>query len=409
MLTRREALERMAAVLAAGGAVAGAQAGSAAQPAGTYMPTLLGLGRHDPTSGELLAQALAVVGADVAALSAWEGHFPEEYQTAAGDEASDRFRASDAITTITAAARRSRVVILNEAHHISESRGFLADLLVALRPLGFANFYAESFINDAAGSQRMAALRVGSSIEPTLGGYCCDPAFAEAIRTGLRLGYRLHSYERDRSPGTHDAQDRELAQAQHLAAALHDNPNSRLFIYCGFDHGAKGSPAGIRRMASWLQSLTGIEPLSIEQARNFPASSPTTDAPHVAAVLRRFNPTSPICVFKNDAAYVRSDRAGFYDLSVFHPRLARQQGRPGWLTQGGRRTSVSVPFAPLEEESIIQARYVSELPSSVPADQVLVPQNSTAVTLCLRAGTYHLSREMPDGERRPFAEPLVVG
>ena len=56
----------------------------------------------------------------------------------------------DAIDEIVARARKTNIVILNEAHNSSRDRAFALRVARALRPLGYKTLAAETFGNNEA-------------------------------------------------------------------------------------------------------------------------------------------------------------------------------------------------------------------------------------------------------------------
>src|SRR5688500_6894839 len=100
--------------------------------------------------------------------------------------------------------------------------------------------------------------------------------------------------------------------------------------------------------AARLKEATGIDPLTIEQSGNWPATRPENDPAHVRAVLDRFAPTAPIAVSKDGVSFGSPSYGGQMDLSVFHPRLAPVSGRPGWLAVDPERRAIEVDVPAFE-------------------------------------------------------------
>ena len=99
------------------------------------------------------------------------------------------FAPQNALSTITQAARKRRVVMINEAHHVPQHRVFTTRLLTALYKQGYRWFAAETLNAADAGLNRR-----GYPLRQT-GFYTNEPTYAELIRTALRLGYHVVAYE----------------------------------------------------------------------------------------------------------------------------------------------------------------------------------------------------------------------
>lgn len=382
-------------------------------------------GRYLPQYFELKAQAAA-------GDSAARGFLPQ-YAAFLGDEATaigsdervlpadavlpdlEEAESQDALSAIVAAAADKQIVILNEAHNISGHRSFAARVMRALRPLGFDTFAAETFIQpQEQAAPSMRRFRRGEPFHAGFGYYIADPVYAEAVREAAELGYVFADYEwrRDQQlpqTATMDEQSavREAAQASNLVeTVLKARPDARIFVLCGYSHAMEVEGRGGLWFAARLKALTGIDPLTVEQSLNWPATRPEADAPHVAAVLARFQPTSPIVVARNGRAFAQRDYEGRMDLSVFHPRLDRVSGRPGWLAADPVRKAVEVSVPTFEGPTLLQALHMGE-GMVIPADHMLLEPGQTRATLMLRPGAYVLRLETRRGIEPAFGEIAV--
>ena len=312
----------------------------------------------------------------------------------------------NAIEAIVDAARQTQVVILNEAHNVSAHRAFAARVVRALRPLGFDWFAAEAFTPPQDGPAPSVSLyRDGMAFTRDFGWYTQDPVFAETIREAARLGYRFRDYEfnwMQRAPDGSDAEAqiamREQAQADNLMAnVLAPNPDAKVLVYVGYDHAMEKPNRFVTWFAARLKAASGIDPLTIEQAYNWPALDPANDAPHVAAVLERFNPQDSIVVSRGGVTVASRHFTGQTDLSVFHPRRADVSGRPGWLAADPLRRAIQVTVPTFEGPALLQAMRSSEGPAGVPADKFLLQPGQATATLILHPGSYFLRLERAEG------------
>lgn len=407
MLTRR----KLVGTIAAGALVPGlarAQTPLSAQELfagqGLYLPRYLELkaeAEGSPPAAQLLRQFAALVGDEPLALSGGGSRMPPP--DLAGAEA------RDAIDSIVAAAREHQIVILNEAHNVSRHRAFAEQVLRALRPLGFEWIAAETFT--PVGGLIWPSIREyrrGLPFMPAYGYYSRDPVYAEAVRVAAALGYRFADYEeRDdqTAPAGADRASqiaaREQAQAENLVNnVLGRRPDARIFVLCGYGHLAE-APArdGSEWFALRLKRLTGIDPLTIEQALNWPAPEPEAEGAHVTAALDTFQPDQPITVSRGGRPITYEGEAAWADLSVYHPRLAEVSGRPGWLAALPERQVVEVDIPEVEGPALLQAMHAGEGPGAVPADQFPLQPGQRRGAFVLRPGRYHLRVETLEGLR----------
>jgi hypothetical protein len=310
--------------------------------------------------------------------------------------------AEDALEAIVRAAADKQVVILSEAHNISGHRGFAAQVMRALRPLGFDTFAAETF-------EGVSGYSAGTPFHRGLGYYTADPVYAETVREAASLGYVFADYEQradQRAPADADmdAQTtaREIAQAQNLIDnVLKSRPDARIFVQCGYMHATEADGLGGLWFAGQLKAATGIDPLTIDQSSNWPATRAEADTPEVAAVLDRFAPTRPIAVSRDGRALANRFFDGRVDLSVFHPRLPKVSGRPGWLAADPARKPVEVAVPAFEGPALLQALHMGE-GMVIPADHLLLEPGQAWATLMLRPGPYFLRLETVRGIEPAF-------
>ena len=313
----------------------------------------------------------------------------------------------DALEAIVRAAGDKQIVILNEAHNISGHRGFAARVMRALRPLGFDTFAAEAFGG-------MDGYRAGAPLHQGLGYYIADPVYAEMVREAAALGYVFADYEQrpdQRLPAEADMDTRttarEIAQAKNLIErVLKPRPHARIFVLCGYSHATEVEGMGGLWFAGQLKAATGIDPLTIEQSSNWPATRPEADTAEVAAVLGRFAPTRPITVSRAGQAFSNSTFDGKIDLSVYHPRLPQIAGRPGWLAADPMRQAVEVAVPTFDGPVLMQALHMDE-GAVIPADHLLLEPGQERATLLLRPGSYFLRLETTQGIEPAFGMVTV--
>ncbi len=373
---------------------------------GRYLPRYLDLqakaSARDEAAKSFLIQYASFLGDEATAIGLGESPRDPAVPIPGLAEAESR----DALEAIIDAAASSQIVILNEAHNVSGHRAFGARVMRALRPMGFDWFAAETFTQpQEEPAPSIRDYRHGTPFHSSLGFYSNDPVYAEMVREAARLGYRFADYEiRSDQRASDDADTatqiatREEAQADNLIAAiLTPNPSARIFVFCGYSHAMEKPHRTGTWFAARLKDKTGIDPLTIEQSNNWPATRPENDTVHVAAVLNRFQPTAPISVTMNGTMVGSRNYQGQMDMAVFHPRLAPVAGRPGWLAADPERRSVEVELPPFEGPTLLQAMRSGEGPTGIPADQFLLTPGQTRATIILHPGPYFLRLERQGG------------
>ena len=168
MISRRELV--LAGLLAAtpGPTNADALAGVAGVGPSLYLRELaelqsrLSADATDLANRQQLAQVLAMTGDQRAADAVWMG--PRRMAQSTGSRiaatALANTFAEDAVSAIEREARKSRIVILNEAHHVSRCRAFGEVIALRLRRLGFNRLALEALALHpqlGAGSKRKRA------------------------------------------------------------------------------------------------------------------------------------------------------------------------------------------------------------------------------------------------------------
>lgn len=300
------------------------------------------------------------------------------------DEAVDSTSPADAIQEIVKRAALTRIVVVNEDHRRPRHRGFAADILRALKPLGYRLFALETLTSSAdhtlADAQR-ARLEAEGFVRVRDGFYTRDPAFGGLMRAALRLGYRPIAYDTDLDLPSLDAYQsvaaREQSQSEALARTLTEHPVSdKIVIFVGFDHVSESPLKWPKRepmtwMAGRLKNLTGEDPLTIDQT--------TLSVPRSQADLSdgdvRSGPNSrrPYILLKGGQPYVSGRYRGAVDLQVFHRKRELSENRAAWFTKtfGYRRHKVALGADCRTNVCIAQSFVAGDPDDAVPLYQEL--------------------------------------
>ncbi len=339
---------------------------------------------------EFLAQVLAATDAEMGAYEKAVLQFPSSAPrlrntpAALADPAD--FHAVNAAEAIAELAGERRIVMLNEAHHVAQTRLLTLALLPRLRELGFTHFAAEDL------DERDVDLAARSYPVVASGTYVHEPLYGEIIRTALRLGFIVVPY--DSTHGESDPVVREEEQARHLVERVfRAAPNARLLVHAGYAHVHKRADYFYTAtLAMRLRRMTGFDPLSIDQTLLRPIE-PGREYADYRELLRRFPITEASVLLRDAAPRAWSLEPQVYDVSVLLPPPTREiAGRPDWLDLGGERMPVLIDLdlSSTQLPCLIEARYAAEDTAAIPADRLLLEHAGDKPALFLRRGNYRL-------------------
>lgn len=273
-------------------------------------------------------------------------------------------RAEDAVEVVVRAARDSRAVVINEAHHVARHRVLSRRLLPRLRKLGFTHFAAEGL--DAADTELAAR---GYPTAAT-GHYLREPQYADLVREALALGYQVVAYEKPGPPAV-----REPGQAQNLAERIFADPDARALIHVGYSHNLETAESygGAGAMAWHFRQLTGIDPLTVDQTRMRERGRPELEDPLFRRVAETFELEQPAILIGTEGAPWQPPGAD-RDLTVFSPPTRDHQGRPHWLYDPGDRRALALPgnLCGSPEPCMVEAHLADEGNDAIPIDRIEV-------------------------------------
>ena len=117
------------------------------------------------------------------------GNSSKEYSKKQTDSILSKYEIVPAIDYIVQQSKDNRIIIINEAHHISSHRVFTKSLLQKLFDNGYTNFGCETFgyKDTLINNRRYPILKTGH--------YSKEPQFGNLIRSALEIGYNLFPYE----------------------------------------------------------------------------------------------------------------------------------------------------------------------------------------------------------------------
>ena len=220
---------------------------------------------------------------------------------------------------LTARARGTSIVLINEAHNQPAHRAYCRQLLRQLAPLGYTFFAVEAlFPTDTGINERKFPLS-------TSGFYTREPNMGKLLRAACESGFHVFSHEitkaqnREFSDWTKDSNYRDSMQAVNILDVLHENPKAKIVALVGYDHVLEKERNGVKRLATYLRELGHLDPFTIDQTQAYrPAQSTPT--------------TKPMALVARDGRLATiGERQGYVDMLVIHPAETMAQGRPSWL------------------------------------------------------------------------------
>jgi hypothetical protein len=269
-----------------------------------------------------------------------------------------KFSQVDANKAILEEASKTRIIIINEAHHISRHRIFLTNLLNDLNKIGYTFIGMETLnYEDSLLNQRKYPV-INS------GYYSKEPCFGNLIREAIDIGYTVFPYEQVYSDSLQKKSGREKAQALNIKKILDQNPKAKFIIYCGYDHAAEDTLKNFMGlpMAGQLKKLTGINPFTIDQ----------TALTEYYMVGNRYR---QLMSGKNNVLYIDSsfnyfNRATFpkaIDCNVYQPNSEYIYNRPTWLKRKNTK------FIMLQDKVKIEYPYLIKIYLDADDKDIAIP------------------------------------
>lgn len=297
-----------------------------------------------------------------------------------------RVHGTDAVPYLAAMADTARVIMVNERHHAASDRLLTLELLPVLREKGFRYFAAETF-----GTKDTLMNARAYPVDET-GVYVQEPVFAAVVREARRLGYTLVPYEatREQSEAENDLspqERRDLAEAQNLDAAIFQvDPSAKVLVHAGYSHIVEKATERWHPMALYFRDLTGIDPVTVDQTRLGERSEEAYEHPdYRAARAAGLLDDGPVVLLDaEERPYLPADFA--VDIQVLTPPTTHTQGRPDWMSLGGRRRAVTVDVPEGRGRlCFVEACVPGEPPEAIPLDRAEI-RNTDSVRLYIPPG-----------------------
>jgi len=305
----------------------------------------------------------------------------------------ENYQVLDAAEAICEVARTRNVIFINEAHHIPQHRVLPTILLEKLYKQGFRYFAAEAL------SQYDQIEKRGY---PTFSSdsYIREPIYGNLVRTALKLGYKVVAYEH---VGNTQKQ-RDKGQAQNLYQRIFaSDPDAKVLVHAGYGHIYEQKTDIWYPMAKYFKEISGIDPFTIDQTEMTECNKTHLENPYFQWIQKEITPKNAIVLRKEKNTFW-VDKKGWYDCQVFQPRSKYSNGRPQWLSLGGKRQPVIIPTKNSISPLLIQAFDVVEQEQqqqtqdlAIPIDQIAIWKKQPQACLYLPKGNFFIRFMDQDG------------
>lgn len=305
------------------------------------------------------------------------------------------FKAQSAISSILSLGKKRQVIMMNEAHHVPETRVLTYALLKPLYEMGFRYLAMETFDLDGVAKSETKGFPIRG-----IGFFSSEPVMADVAREAMKIGYHLIAYEHtppcDHEHHPTECQDeRERGQARNLVERiLKKEPKAKILVHAGYGHidktGGSSSFPWIP-MAKYFKDFSGIDPLSIDQVEFRSRSNVKSEERSYRRLLAHFNITHPTILSSSKENYWTA-LPGHYDLQVILPDSPRNNSIPLWALSLLKRRMVCSHWERCSSfPCLVQAVSKKEEQADfIPVDQVFSESKNTSLTLSLPPGKYSI-------------------
>ncbi|CAM1346264.1 hypothetical protein [Tenacibaculum crassostreae] len=336
-----------------------------------------------PWKFQIAASDYASKGNYKEALKMWDSVFPvreRNYSTLEIDSIQKTYTPYNAIDFITSEAKKTRLTIINEAHHSSLHRNFTKQLLQKLYNNGYKHLGLEALTN---GNEKDTGLNTRKYPIQTSGYYTKDPEFGNLIREALKIGFHVFAYEQTTNK---NGKEREIEQAKNIQKVLNQFPDDKFLIHCGFDHALEGSHRSWdKAMAERLKEYTNINPLTINQVLYSEKSNPNFNHP----LLKTLNIKEPtVLLDKNNKplSYQRND--SWSDIAVLHPNTSFLNNKANWAES---KIEIDLKELNINYPAMVLVYHKNEsIQTAIPVNIIELENRQDSCLLYVEKGNYNI-------------------
>lgn len=331
-----------------------------------------------------LAGAYCNLGDYAKSLSFWDAQSAKSLEVEVRYDLSD-YKPVNAKHELAEMIGNHRLVMINEAHHISLHRFFVRQLLQDFYDNGFRYLAIEAL--DHHGVEKLVT--TGFPLESS-GTYIIEPQFGQLIRSAIDLGFKLIAYDVSES----DMNLRDSLQAANIIQHLKLDEDAKVLIYAGFGHIREFTSNNWVTLAQSIKRQTGIDPITIDQVQLTEKSSTEFQSSVYNEIIENHHLSHPFLLKNaNNDYWVRSQDYGVYDLQIIHPVTTFKFGRPDWLNADSTLNKRKIYVQEATEELLVQAYSKKEMEQFdikdlIPLDQTTIQKGEDNCFLFLPQGDY---------------------
>ena len=318
-----------------------------------------------------------------------------------------KIKVSQEFDVIKKEMSRSKIVMINEAHHQPHHRIFTYNSLEVLYKEGFRylllegiNSSEESLLNQR-GYPVLDKMRSCSYPEPLYG---------NMVRRALNLGFKIIAYdygsgncEYAEAQPFYCVNKRELFACRNIQKVLSQDSSAKIVIHCGYDHIKEKTDDDQVTLGEVIKIMTSIDPFTINQTEMRERGNEKSEH-HEYQYLKsnvKFDKTS----FLTDTLswfWFLPGRKGHFDAYLIHPPVSlNKYSRPTYLDEMNNVSKyIFIPnkiYGKTEDGYLVQAFSSSEI-NGMPLDQFIIKNMNDNYALYLPKGKYSICFRNKKGE-----------
>ncbi len=286
-------------------------------------------------------------------------------------------------------ANESRIIMINEAHHIPQHRVLTYSILKDLYDKGFHYLAVEAYhVEDSLLSIR------GYPALSDKGFYIREPVFANLLRYAIHIGYQLIPYDDessclyDRKKPNYCKNNRDLNQAVNLYKIFQKDANAKVLVHAGYGHILESTTSDWIKMAEFFKVISGIDPLTIDQTY-FMESVDSNLGKEYNYITQKYLFDRPSILLNSSNEPFSFGSSGKMDLNVFWPKIVYKNHRPVYFDYINFK-EYPIPKKYTTTGYLIQAFSVDENKEAIPIDQIYIEETKEKYALRLPIGHYRI-------------------
>ncbi len=315
-------------------------------------------------------------------------------------------RPTSARAHINKIAKTEKALFFNEYPDHPQNRAFISTMLDDLYAAGFTYFFME----DVVASDKELNNRAYPVINT--GYFVKDPVYGDMIRQAMQKGFEIVSYEPSKAqigkamsivkrsakfsdPALLQQTAKDWARAMNINRILKKDPSAKIVVLTSRGNIKEVNSNGFKTMASWFQSFTKINPVTIDQ-RTFTEKCKMDEDPLFAVRTVK----EPSIFFYKNNPFIKQEKntitettGKFVDLQIFFPRSSFRNDRPTWLEMNGYRLHQEVnpdKYGMGKPCMVMAFRADEDMTFAVPVDAIELGNTGTRTSLLLPTGSYTL-------------------